>query len=64
MTDSLTAEGWIRKANFIKTGDNVIQAATRVDTTQHYAYIFRDSDIKGYSQWFPGKKNNVVDALS
>ncbi len=37
MTDSLTAKGWMRKTNFIKTGDNAIQAATRVDASQHYA---------------------------
>ncbi len=26
--------------------------------------IFLDMDVKGYSQWFAGKRNNVVDALS
>jgi hypothetical protein len=63
MTDSSTAKGWMRKTNFIKMGDNAIQAAMRVNAAQHYACIFMDRDIKGYSQWFPGKKNNVADAL-
>jgi hypothetical protein len=26
--------------------------------------IFLDMDVKGYSQWFAGKRNNVADALS
>ncbi len=25
--------------------------------------VFLDTDMKGYSQWFVGKRNNVVDAL-
>ncbi len=25
---------------------------------------FLDADVKGYSQWFAGKRNNVVDTLS
>ncbi len=64
MTDSSTAEGWMSKTNFIKTGNDAIQAVTRVNAAQHYARIFMDGNIKGYSQWFPGKKNNVADALS
>lgn len=29
-----------------------------------YAEIFMNADEESYSQWFPGKKNNVMDALS
>ncbi len=54
----------MRKTNFIGTCDVAIQAATRVNTAQHYACIFMDGNIKGYSQWFPGKKNNIADALA
>jgi hypothetical protein len=64
MTDSSTAEGWMRKTNFIEMGDNAIQAATRVNAAQYHARIFMDGNIKGYSQWFRGKQNNVADALS
>jgi hypothetical protein len=31
MTDSSTAEGWMRKTNFIKTEDNKIQVKAQVD---------------------------------
>jgi hypothetical protein len=64
MTDSLTAKGWMRKTNVIETGDDAIQAAMRVDTARHYACIFMDGNIKGQSQWFPGKENSIADALS
>ena len=64
MTDSWTAKGWMRKTNFIKRGNNAIQSVMRVNAARHYACIFMDGNIKGYSQWFPGKKNNVADALS
>jgi len=50
MTDSTTA--------------GPVQATARVDVARKYATIFMDTIIKGYSQWFEGKKNNVADALS
>ena len=64
MTDSTTAEGWMRKSNFVEPNEHPVQAKTRVDAARKYASIFLDADIKGYSQWFEGKKNNVADALS
>ena len=64
MTDSTTAEGWMRKSNFSEPSIDPIQATTRVDAARKYAEIFMSADVKGYSQWFPGKKNNVADALS
>jgi hypothetical protein len=63
MTDSTTAEGWMRKSNFVKPNKHPVQAKTRVDAARKYASIFMDVDIKGYSQWFEGKRNNVADAL-
>ena len=63
MTDSTTAKGWIQKSNFIEKGEDPIQAAARVDAARKYASIFMKADIKGYSQWFPGKSNNVAVAL-
>jgi hypothetical protein len=64
MTDSTTAEGWIKKLNFSKAGNNPIQALTCIDAARKYAQVFLDVDIKGFSQWFVGKENNVADALS
>jgi hypothetical protein len=64
MMDSSTAEGWMRKTNFIKTGDNKIQAKAHADAAQHHTHLFMDGNIKGYSPWFSGKENNVTDALS
>ncbi len=64
MTDSTIAKGWMRKTNFTEQGDNNIQVKARVNTAWHHAGLFIDGNIKGYSQWFPGKANNVADALS
>ena len=52
MTDSTTAEGWMRKSNFVEPNEHPVQAKTRVDAVRKYASIFMDADIKGYSQWF------------
>jgi hypothetical protein len=64
MTDSTPAEGWMRKSNFVEPNEHPVQAKTRVDAVRKYASIFMDADIKGYSQWSEGKRNNVADALS
>jgi hypothetical protein len=64
MTDSTTAEGWMQKSNFNKVGDDPIQATVCADAARHHARLFMDANIKGYSQWFAGKLNNVADALS
>jgi hypothetical protein len=64
MTDSTTAEGWMKNLNFSKAGNDPIQALTRIDTARKYTQVFLDADVKGYSQWFAGKRNNVADALS
>jgi hypothetical protein len=64
MTDSTTAEGWMRKSNFVKLDDNPIQVTTRVDAARKYVSVFMQAGVKGYSQWFAGKSNNVANALS
>jgi hypothetical protein len=64
MTDSTTAKGWMKKSNFSEAGDNPIQALTCVNAARKYAQVFLDVDVKGYSQWFAGKRNNFADALS
>ncbi len=64
MTDSTAAEGWMQKLNFTEPNNNPSQASTHIDAAQKYVQIFSDADVKGYSQWFAGKRNNVADALS
>ena len=64
MTDSTTAEGWMRKSNFDEVGEDPVQASVRADAAHQHARLFMDAEIKGYSQWFAGKLNNVADALS
>ena len=64
MTDSTTAEGWMRKSNFNEVSKDPVQATVRADAARHHTRLFMDPEIKGYSQWFAGKPNNVADALS
>jgi hypothetical protein len=46
--------------NFGKAGDNPIQALACVDAARKYGQVFLDADVKGYSQWFGGKRNNAL----
>ncbi len=64
MTDSMTAEGWMQRLNFSKPGIDPVQARTRVNVARKYVKILMNADVKSYSQWFPGKRNNITDALS
>ncbi len=49
MTDSTTAEGWMKKLNFSKAANDPIQALTCVDAAIKYTQVFLDVDVKGYS---------------
>ncbi len=53
-----------QKLNFSKAGNDPIQALTCIDTGRKYAQVFLDAVMKGFKQWFAGKRNNVADALS
>jgi len=64
MTDSSTSEGWSRKTNFKEDGEEPIQATVRLEVARGHARRFMENGIKDYSQWFPGKENDVSDALS
>ena len=64
LTDSSTSEGWSHKTNFKEDGEEPIQATTRLEVARDHARHFMDAKIKDYSQWFPGKENDVADALS
>ena len=52
------------EANFKEDTLDPIKATTRISIARHHAALFIESDIKEYSQWFEGKKNQVADALS
>jgi len=64
MTDSTTAEGWLRKSNFTELGEDPIQASVRIKAARKQATLFMSLGLKSYSQWFEGKRNQVSDALS
>ena len=52
------------KVDFSEPDVNPAQARTRVNAARKFAKIFMSAGVKGYSQWFPGEKNNVSDTLS
>ena len=64
MTDSTTAEEWLRKSNFTELGEDPIQASVRIEASHMQPTLFMLLGLKSYSQWFEGKKNEVLDALS
>ncbi len=60
----MTAEGWLKKSNFSKLGENKIQSLFRIKAARMQAMLFVSLEIKNYSQWFKGELNKVSDALS
>ena len=64
MTDSTTAEGWLRKSNFSELGESKLQASVRIEAACMQATLFMSLEIKSYSQWFRGELNDVADSLS
>ncbi len=64
MTDSTTSEGWLKKTNFIKDGEEPIQATICLKVARLHASQYLSHGIREYSQWFCGADNAVADALS
>ena len=70
MTDSSTSEGWAKKSNFNANPVDAdpdfdpIEAKVRAKVCRHFALLMLNNDIRSYSQWFPGKENDVSDMLS
>ena len=64
MTDSSTSEGWSYKTNFKEDAEEPIQATVRLEVARDHSHRFMENSIKDYSQWFPGRDNDVSDALS
>jgi hypothetical protein len=64
MTHSTTSEGWLRKTNFSKLGNDPIQASVCLEAARMHASNYMTTGIREYSQWFRGKDNVVADSLS
>ena len=64
MTNSKIADGWLRKSNFTKMGEDPIQASVRIKAARMQATLFMSLRLKSYNQWFEGKRNKVLGALS
>jgi hypothetical protein len=64
MTDSTTSARWLKKTNFSEAAMDPTESTIRLKIARKHACLFIHHNIKEYSQWFPGKKNNVADALS
>ena len=65
--DNTTSVGWAYKSNFSELyleGDDIEEAAVRREVCRHHASLCLEHEIKEYSQWFPGRHNNVADSLS
>jgi hypothetical protein len=59
-TDSSSASGWLRNSNFSDKEDEAVQ----LTTARKLAELLILSESSLYSQWFPGKLNNISDSLS
>jgi hypothetical protein len=64
MTDSVTAEGWLKKSNFSKLWESKTQSSVRIEAARMQATLFMSLGIKNYSQWFKGESSKDSDALS
>jgi hypothetical protein len=64
MTNSTISAGWLKKMDFLEAGMNPDKSTARLKIARKHASHFIPHNIKEYSQWFPGKKNNVANALS
>ena len=64
MTDSTTAAGWLRKSNFKEDDEGEVQLRLKRETARNFAVTTMKQEIKLYSQWFPGERNEVTDSLS
>jgi hypothetical protein len=64
MTNSTTSAGWLKKTFFSEAAMDPSKSTIRLKIARKHAGLFIHHNIKEYSQWFPGKKNNIANALS
>ncbi len=63
ITNSTTSPKWLKTTFFRNSnGPHRINHPTQI--ARKHASLFIHHNIKEYSQWFPGMKNNIIDALS
>ena len=63
-TDSTTAEGWLRKSNFVSHGEKDADVAVKLATARKLADMLIETNTMLCSQWFQGKRNPEADSLS
>jgi hypothetical protein len=54
MTNSTTAEGWLKKLNVTELGKSPIQALVQIAAAPMQATLFMLLGLNSYSQWFKG----------
>jgi hypothetical protein len=64
MTNSTMSAGWLKKTNFSEAAMDPTKSTIHLEIARKHAGLFIHHNTKEYSQWFPGKKNNVANALS
>jgi len=64
MTDSTSSNGWLKKSNFMEKEEHHQQTKAKRLLARSHALRLLANDVKEYSQWFPGKENDVADSLS
>jgi len=64
MTDSTSSNGWLKKSNFAEKSESDIHVQCKRVLARTHAMRLLDKNIKEYTQWFPGKENDVADSLS
>ena len=62
--DSSTTEGWLRRFNFKEETESNLQTGEKLKWARDHSSRTLDNELKEYSQWFPGKENEVADSLS
>ena len=61
---STTAEGWLRKSNFVSHGEKDADVAVKLATARKLADMLIETNTMLHSQWFQGKRNPEADSLS
>ena len=64
MTDSSTTDGWLHRSNFNDEEETNLQTGEKLVWARYHSTRMLDNKIKEYSQWLPGKENEVADSLS
>ena len=58
--DNTSSLGWLRKSNFAADHEQ----ASHSGLARYFAITMADAKLCQFSQWFPGKENDIADRLS